>query len=238
LQRRDRPEGRPSKWRDLELLTTSIRISEGRLIEQNARRAMRWVLAQPAPGTPRSRCRLRERCVSAAALLHRLSGHRAQIIRGRDQGSAGGRRLIHEVRFAQDSPLEGTGFEPSVPPDRCRRQINPPHSNREGSSAKTNGKTVGTDRGRDGRRYAAIRDIRRVVAFQWAVWGDCPILPDSLSGGALLAMRHSAAAPLFQTRIPQNSPGCSLPFIYDVRSSTARTHRLCCRRLSYASSPV
>jgi hypothetical protein len=32
-------------------------------------------------------------------------------------GSAGGRRLIHEVRFAQDSPPEGTGFEPSVPRD-------------------------------------------------------------------------------------------------------------------------
>jgi len=30
-------------------------------------------------------------------------------------GSAGGRRLIHEVRFVQDSPLEEDGFEPSVP---------------------------------------------------------------------------------------------------------------------------
>jgi hypothetical protein len=45
-----------------------------------------------------------------------------------------------EVRFARDSPLEGTGFEPSVPPERCVRHINPPHSKRERSSAKTNGK--------------------------------------------------------------------------------------------------
>jgi hypothetical protein len=137
-----------------------------------------------------------------------------------------------------DCLLEGTGFEPSVPPDRSGGRSIRLTPTERGRARRPRGKTVGTDRGRDGRRYAAIRDIRRVIAFQWAVWGDCPILPDSLSGGALLAMRHSAAAPLFQTRIPQNSPGCSLPFIYDVRSSTARTHRLCCRRLSYASSPV
>jgi hypothetical protein len=30
-------------------------------------------------------------------------------------GSAGGWRLIHEVWFAQDSPLEGNGFEASAP---------------------------------------------------------------------------------------------------------------------------
>jgi hypothetical protein len=36
-------------------------------------------------------------------------------------GSAGGRRLIQEVRFAQDSPLERAEFEPSVPVCRQRR---------------------------------------------------------------------------------------------------------------------
>jgi hypothetical protein len=39
-----------------------------------------------------------------------------------------------------DCLLEQSGFEPSVPPDRCRRHINPPHSKRERSSAKTSGK--------------------------------------------------------------------------------------------------
>jgi hypothetical protein len=29
-----------------------------------------------------------------------------------------------DVRFAGDSPLEESGFEPLVPPDRCRRHIN------------------------------------------------------------------------------------------------------------------
>jgi hypothetical protein len=32
------------------------------------------------------------------------------------------------ARFALDSLLEGTGFEPSVPPDRCRRHINRPQA--------------------------------------------------------------------------------------------------------------
>jgi hypothetical protein len=27
--------------------------------------------------------------------------------------------MIQEIEFAPDSPLEGTGFEPLVPPDRC-----------------------------------------------------------------------------------------------------------------------
>jgi hypothetical protein len=44
-------------------------------------------------------------------------------------------QLREEVRFAPDSLLEGTGLEPLVRPDRCRRHINPPHSNPERSSA-------------------------------------------------------------------------------------------------------
>jgi adenylate cyclase len=35
---------------------------------------------------------------------------------------AGGRRLVHEVRFAQDSPLEGSGFEPLVPSPHARQK--------------------------------------------------------------------------------------------------------------------
>src|SRR5690348_7363210 len=39
-------------------------------------------------------------------------------------------RLNRRAEFASDSLLEGTGFEPSVPPDRCRRHINPPFRSR------------------------------------------------------------------------------------------------------------
>jgi hypothetical protein len=57
--------------------------------------------------------------------------------------------MIEVIEFTPDSPLEGTGFEPSVPPDRCRQHINPPHSKRERSSANTNGKN-GWNRSRKG----------------------------------------------------------------------------------------
>jgi hypothetical protein len=67
---------------------------------------------------------------------------------------------------------------------------------------------------------------------------NCAQLVATRNWESAFRVRLSTAALLFQIRIPQNRPGCSLLFIYDVRSSAARTHRLCCRRLSYASSPV
>src|SRR5689334_12308040 len=96
-----------------------------------------WSSVNLEGGTAAMRVREKRPKRSASRPAHAFSRPRGGAHRPKPRASG---RTASKSTAERDCLLEGTGFEPAVPPDRCRRHINPTHSNREGSSAKTNGK--------------------------------------------------------------------------------------------------
>jgi hypothetical protein len=78
------------------------------------------------------------------------------------------------------------------------------------------------------------------TAYHGAYYGGTAVPTPAYAGvgAAAAGAAVAVAATAYAAANTINSPGCALPFIYDVRSSAAGTHRLYCRQLSCASCPV